>query len=225
MNLAVVYLVVALLEIASEVTGNQLLKFISKPLLMPVLMLFYYSNISKPISSFHKKFLIAFFFSWLGDVFLMIPFNQEIFFLLGLGSFLVAHILYALCFANVTFKNKEALLPKKFWVLVPLLAYFILLLYSFFGNVPGEMKGPVAVYSLAIATMVVFAVNRYGRVNEKSFALAFAGALLFMFSDSIIALNKFLFDGNLFLSGFWIMILYISGQYLIAKGALEQGAE
>jgi hypothetical protein len=46
-----------------------------------------------------------------------------------------------------------------------------------------------------------------------------------MFSDSIIALNKFLFDGNLFLSGFWIMILYISGQYLIAKGALEQGAE
>jgi uncharacterized membrane protein YhhN len=155
----------------------------------------------------------------------MIPFNQEIFFLLGLGSFLVAHILYAVCFANVTFKTNEALLPKKFWVLVPLLAYFILLLYSFFSNVPGEMKGPVAVYSLAIATMVVFAVNRYGRVNEKSFALAFAGALLFMFSDSIIALNKFLFDGNLFLSGFWIMILYISGQYLIAKGALEQGAE
>lgn len=225
MNLAIVYLVVALLEIASEVTGNQLLKFISKPLLMPVLMLFYYSNISKPISSFHKKFLIAFFFSWLGDVSLMIPFNQEIFFLLGLGSFLVAHILYAVCFANVTYKSNEALLPKKAWVLVPLLAYFILLLYSFFGNVPGEMKGPVAVYSLAIATMVLFAINRFGRVNEKSFALVLAGALLFMFSDSIIALNKFLFDGHLFMSGFWIMVLYISGQYLIAKGALEQGAE
>jgi uncharacterized membrane protein YhhN len=83
MNLAIVYLVVALLEIASEVTGNQLLKFISKPLLMPVLMLFYYNNISKPVSPFHKKFLIAFFFSWLGDVFLMIPFNQEIFLLVG----------------------------------------------------------------------------------------------------------------------------------------------
>jgi hypothetical protein len=49
-----------------------------------------------------------------------------------------------------------------------------------------------------------------------------AGALLFMLSDSIIAVNKFLYQGELAFAGVGIMLLYISGQYFIAKGASKQ---
>jgi len=78
----------------------------------------------------------------------------------------------------------------------------------------------VVVYSTAIATMVLFAINRFHRVNDRSFVLVFIGALMFMFSDSFIAVNKFLHP--IAFSGVWIMSLYSFGQYLIAKGSLAQ---
>jgi len=223
-NLSLAYILVAILEVFAEYSGNHILHFVTKPLLMPVLMILYFLEAKSVMNGFHKKILVAFFFSWLGDIFLMIPVNQELFFLFGLGSFLVTHILYAVAFTNVTFPSNEALLPKKFWILIPLVVYFALLMYSFFPLVPTEMKIPVAVYSCAIAAMSLFAINRYGRVSAPSFKFVLAGALLFMFSDSIIAINKFLFNGTFFLSGVWIMTLYILGQYFIAKGTLRQTA-
>jgi uncharacterized membrane protein YhhN len=168
--------------------------------------------------------MVAFVFSWFGDVFLMFVRFNELFFLAGLASFLITHVLYVVCFAKVAIKEEKALLPSKFWILIPLLAYFGLLMRAFFPNVPADMQIPVAVYSATIALMVVFAINRYGRVNDKSFSLVLAGALMFMFSDSLIALNKFLFEGSLSFAGVGIMILYISGQYLIASGSAKQYA-
>jgi uncharacterized membrane protein YhhN len=167
----------------------------------------------------------AFCFSWIGDVALMFVFKNENFFLVGLVGFLITHILYTIAFINVTDRKAEALLPTRFWVMIPLLIYMVLLLGMLVPAISGDEKNsafliPVVVYSTAIATMVVFSINRFGRVNDKSFALVLMGAMLFMFSDSIIAVNKFLHPFNT--SGIFIMILYITGQYLIAKGCLAQ---
>jgi uncharacterized membrane protein YhhN len=147
------------------------------------------------------------------------------FFLVGLAAFLVAHMLYAISFSDVSNKTKAAIIRKKFWVAIPLLIYMATLLYFLVPAIAGNeltkpFLGPVIIYSAAIATMVVFALNRYGRVNDKSFALVFGGALLFMFSDSIIAVNKFIY--SFASSGIFIMVLYIAGQYFIARGALQQ---
>jgi uncharacterized membrane protein YhhN len=63
---------------------------------MPILAVVFYQYMYAPFIrvSLHKKIFIALFFSWLGDVFLMFVFKHELFFLAGLGSFLVAHIIY-----------------------------------------------------------------------------------------------------------------------------------
>jgi uncharacterized membrane protein YhhN len=217
-----VYILIAVLEVGAEATGNDMLRFITKPLLMPALILYFYGVTQNSFNQLHKLLIVAFVFSWFGDVFLMFVRFNELFFLAGLASFLITHVLYVVCFAKVAFKDKAALLPSKFWLLIPLLAYFGILMYSFFPNVPSEMQIPVAIYSATIALMVIFAINRYGRVNDKSFSLVFAGALLFMLSDSLIALNKFLFEGVLSFAGVGIMVLYISGQLLIAEGASKQ---
>jgi hypothetical protein len=42
-----------------------------------------------------------------------------------------------------------------------------------------------------------------------------------MLSDSLIALNKFYFNGTLWQASFFIMLLYIAGQFLIAKGTVK----
>jgi uncharacterized membrane protein YhhN len=64
--------------------------------------------------------------------------------------------------------------------------------------------------------MVLSAMNNFGKVPKKAFLNSFLGALLFMVSDSIIAINTFVFP--VAFAGVFIMILYISGQYFIAKG-------
>lgn len=233
--LTVLYAVIGVAEVYAEITQNSTLRFFTKPLLMIVLIAYYLKG-AGALNAFHKLMVAAFAFSWVGDVALMfVPASETDtflmgitknpnYFLVGLVGFLVTHVLYTIAFSKIS-ESKPALLPQKFWVTTPLVIYMIVLLTLL---VPGITSNPltkdflipVLVYSSAIAVMVVFAINRYGRVNESSFALVFAGALLFMFSDSIIAINKFLYPFPT--AGVFIMVLYITAQYLIAKGALIQ---
>lgn len=234
-----VYFTVAVIELFAEYNGNVTLRFFSKPLLMIVLILFYARNIIGPATAFHKMMIAAFFFSWIGDVALMfVPSHAEDislmgipkdpnFFLVGLVGFLMTHLLYSIAFVRVTDKNADTLFSRRLWVFTPLLLYMAALLYLLVPAINGKIETqpflvPVLVYSATIALMVFFALNRYKRVNDTSFALVFGGALLFMFSDSIIAVNKFIHPFPA--AGIFIMVLYITAQYLIAKGALRQDA-
>ncbi|MES2619716.1 MAG: lysoplasmalogenase [Bacteroidota bacterium] len=219
------FLFVSAIEIVAEISGNNLLRFIFKPLLMPALIMFYVSAIGGLWNRFHKQITAAFFFSWIGDVALMFVFKNENFFLVGLVGFLIAHILYAVSFSKVQDTEALPLLSEKRWVLIPLVIYMVVFLYLLVPAVNGSEKTqpfliPVLIYSAAIAIMVAFSINRYKRVSDKSFMLVVSGALLFMFSDSIIAINKFLHPFPS--AGIFIMVLYIAGQYLIAKGCLAQ---
>ena len=231
------YIITAVVEIYAEATQNEVVRFFSKPLLMVLLLAFYVQSISGNWSKLNKFLAASLVFSWFGDVALMfvpkalddvsvmgLPKNPN-FFLVGLAAFLVAHMFYAISFSDVSDKNKAPIMRRKFWVAIPLVIYMVTLLYYLVPSISGNpltkpFLVPVIIYSGAIATMVAFALNRYSRVNDKSFALVFGGALLFMFSDSIIAINKFLYPFES--AGIFIMVLYIAGQYFIAKGALQQ---
>ena len=81
---------------------------------------------------------------------------------------------------------------------------------------------PVILYAAILLSMAAFAYNRYGFVNTKSFWLVFIGAVLFVFSDSIIALNFLAFPGLIPKPGFVIMTTYVAAEFLIAKGILLQ---
>lgn len=216
---AYLYFLLASIEIYAISVGSEMLESIAKPLLMPALILFYWSGAARPLARRDLFVIGAFIFSWIGDVALM--FHEEKFFLIGLIGFLIAHLLYILAFTMVADTVSDPVLRHKVWLVVPLATYLAALLAIVFPVVDSHMKIPVAIYSLVIGTMAIFALNRYKRVNDSSFALVFGGALLFMFSDSLIAVNKFLCHDTLFMGGILIMSLYMAGQYLIAKGMLR----
>ena len=75
---------------------------------------------------------------------------------------------------------------------------------------------PVALYGVTIVVMVMTALFRYGRTIPNSFWLVFGGAALFMLSDSILAINKFLTPVSY--ASFWIMLTYMSAQLMIVVG-------
>ena len=85
------------------------------------------------------------------------------------------------------------------------------------------MKPIIIVYALSLIGMSMMALNRLGRVGRSSYMLVFFGSILFLLSDSMIALNKFY--SEFWLAGFWIMITYIAAQYMIMRGLIleEEG--
>jgi uncharacterized membrane protein YhhN len=93
------------------------------------------------------------------------------------------------------------------------------LIYLLYNNLDG-MRLPVIIYTIVILTMLEAAINRYGKVNRLSFILVLTGAILFVISDSLIALNKFGFP--FMFSGVAVMTTYIAAQYLIVAGILKQ---
>jgi uncharacterized membrane protein YhhN len=82
----------------------------------------------------------------------------------------------------------------------------------------GDMLIPVAAYLFIILAMGISAA--LGTANHF---LVIAGALLFILSDSLIAINRFLTPVPL--SDFLIMITYYLAQFFITFGASKQGPE
>jgi uncharacterized membrane protein YhhN len=199
-----------------------------KPLLMPVLMFWYYKH-TKAQTAFDKVILASLFFSWWGDNFLMPAiFKTDINFLLGLGSFLIAHVLYIVAFLKTNKKAKSILFILCFALPFALVGIG-LISFLFKQNHPdfAEMSIPVMIYATVIMVMVVTAIGRYDRVNPASFKWVLLGALSFMISDMAISLNRFtfLFEDTGYAARLIIMPLYVIGQYLIAKGCVLQHKE
>jgi uncharacterized membrane protein YhhN len=197
-----------------------------KPFLMPVLMFWYFQE-TKANTAFDKIILVSLFFSWWGDNFLMPAiFETDVNFLLGLGSFLIAHVLYIAGFVKTNLEGKPILKSSPYLIL-PFVLFVVGLMYLLFqADMPGfrEMSVPVMVYATVIMVMALAAINRKGRVNPESFNWVLVGALSFMLSDTLIALSRFttLFGDQIFIARLMIMPLYVLGQYGIAKGCVLQ---
>lgn len=171
----------AILFIWAEYNGPPLQIYIFKPLTMVFIILIAVLK-TKESQVFYAFAVIAgLVFSIGGDIFLMLPSDQ---FILGLISFLIAHLFYISAF---TYQSKIRRVP---WALIPFVIYGILIFVILSPHL-GAMKPPVAVYIVVILVMGWRAWERWSQAAEKSALLAFFGAVLFIISDSILALNRF----------------------------------
>jgi uncharacterized membrane protein YhhN len=206
------------LEILVEFFKLETLVFILKPAVTTLLIVFFWTETKDKPTRFSKAIFFALIFSLGGDILLMFPRFNEIFFLLGLGSFLIAHIFYIVAFVG---NIRSSTYSNSFTIKALTFNPFLLLTLMMFGiihNHLGEMKIPVIAYMTAITLMGVSAALRVNHTSAKSWKLIVAGALIFTLSDSMIALNKFVvvFPG----AQVAIMVSYYLAQYLMVSGAL-----
>ena len=103
-------------------------------------------------------------------------------------------------------------------VLLLLIVYGIGMFYGLKDGL-GEMLIPVLIYMLVILTMAITAFWRNNSVGKWSYVLVFFGALFFMMSDSLLAINKF--HTTLPLSNVSIMLTYALAQFFIVSGILK----
>ncbi|RXK49792.1 lysoplasmalogenase [Aquirufa rosea] len=188
------------------------IKYWAKPALMICLMV--YVGISTEVDR-KPLVLAALFFAWLGDVFLMVPGNNPLFFQLGLGGFLIMQWIYIYLFKG---HIKQVLVPINGMTLLVAI-YVLVLLALLLPNMNFGLAIPVVVYAISLGTMLWFASQRKASVSTWNYQWVFLGAILFVLSDSLLAINKFYhsFPGN----SFWVMSTYILAQLLLTQGLVK----
>jgi uncharacterized membrane protein YhhN len=202
-------------DLISIYSGNEILKTVFKPALMPVLILYFFSETKKIISRLKIWIALALIFSWFGDILLMLEEKGSIFFLLGLSSFLIAQIFYIVFFHNI--RMKEYIRGNVLLLLAVVLYYAILI--SILSPHLGSMKLPVRIYGVVISFMLMLAMHMMFSKNKKAGLLMMLGAIFFITSDSLLAFNKFY--SSFAFSGIAIMLTYGLAQLLITSGAVK----
>lgn len=210
----IVYLFLLLADLLVIYSGKETLRYFTKPLLMPLLACLFILMTKDIASDLSKWIVLALLFSWAGDVLLMFEQVNGNFFIFGLISFLTAHIFYILFFKKIQYRER---LKGRwlFYITVPL--YYFALMYMLDPHLE-EMRWPVRVYGFVISTMLLLALHSLFIQNKKAGRLLVSGALLFIVSDSVLAVNKFYqpFAG----AGVLIMITYGLAQLYIVTGAV-----
>lgn len=181
------YLFLLLIHLVAIVAGYDLLRFVSKPLLMVWLLLYFAAIIPAGFPNRRAVFL-ALGFSWLGDVFLMQ--KGSTYFMAGLASFLAAHLFYASVFWKLSQQRPNGKW-KTGWLLG--IGLYIAVFYGWlYTHLPAGLKIPVLLYSLAIGGMLLLAAHIRPVLKANAPRLLLLGALLFVISDSLLAINTFI---------------------------------
>jgi len=144
-------------------------------------------------------------FSLVGDVLLMLPGEH---FVQGLGAFLLAHLCYIFAFAPGI--GAQAFAAS----LLPMLATGLLGVTYLWGSVPRKLRIPVAAYAAVISLMAACAIGQRLTTPSASSTAAAAGALVFVMSDALLAVNRFRHPFRA--AQGLLLTCYFAGQFLIA---------
>ncbi|GAB3949093.1 lysoplasmalogenase [Spirosoma harenae] len=214
----ILFTVVTILEMLGDTLGIKLLHYGCKPLIMGMLLYYVWQQFrSINFTGSTRWLMIGMTFALLGDVFLMI---QEMdLFALGLGSFLVMQICYSRSFLLSIQASGRSIRPRSFSLTaIPFVIYdgiFLFLVKPQFFRNPDltPLWWPVVGYVFCLSIMGVLAFQRRGLAGYTWVAI---GAILFILSDSAIAVDKFLQP----ITGatWFIMTTYAAAQYLIVSG-------
>ena len=206
-----------------QVIEIERLDLATKPFLMIALLVFYLSTREGKPNSLSKLIVGALVFSWFGDVLLMLQGQYAGLFIFGLAAFLIAHLLYIFGFRKARFdapgEINHSFIRTRFIFLIFIGGSLIYMLYP---NLE-EMLIPVILYTIVIVTMGISSLLRRGWTSDKSFIMVYSGALLFIMSDAMLGINKFM--NPIIQARLLIMATYIAAQFLIVKGILVHERE
>lgn len=192
---------------------HQLFRWILKPGTM-LLIIWFAATLTGKFGKYKVLVVIGLIFSVMGDTLLLRSDNQS--FVLGLFSFLIAHLVYITAFL---FRRKFS--GFQLFAVFPVALWAVFLLNELHSGMAAQVdKGydklwiPVVLYVVVISCMIVSAV-----ITRNKFAIV--GAIFFFLSDSFLAWNMFV-SPLPWLGSYGVMVTYYTAQFLIARSILEE---
>jgi uncharacterized membrane protein YhhN len=195
----------AALTIYGKLAGRQRMVYAFKPLTTCLIILLAVSLPAQPDGRYRLAILIGLGCSLVGDILLILPGDR---FVAGLASFLVALIAYLIAF---TVKAPLAALPGPFVIYAAAAAPLVILLWP---RLRPRIRAPVVTYAAVMATMAAQALTVALLSPSPPATAAAAGAALFVLSDSVLVVNRYIRSFRL--SPLVILSTYYAAQTLIA---------
>ncbi len=187
---------------------------ITKWFLLPLMALAYYFAVEEP----NWYVLAAFFFSWLGDVLLLV--RNVRFFIFGGVAFLLSHLCFIFAYCqNINFQ------AVPYATILPILILFIAIVYMVRGNlrdyIPKMLTIPMVAYLMANAAMNTFAMMQMFSCPNTATITISLGALLFFYSDVLLFGVRFHKSTSIYKRHFLEMFAYILGEFMICYGFMQ----
>lgn len=153
-------------------------------------------------------------FGFAGDT--MLLGDGFIYFASGIGLFLIGHVFYISLFGRSSLTGLKAWQ----WALGITGAFACSAALALIIGVNGVLLIPMGIYALALMMLIFSTLMGVLRIGGCTWWILLAGAVLFTFSDSLIAVRNF---GELsrFMSGFGVMSTYLLAQSLLAVGGIR----
>ena len=186
--------------IAADLRGRVGLAQIFRPLAMAAIIILALVRPAAMSESYRIFIVGGLIVSLVGDVFMMLRKKR---FTAGLIAFLLAQFLYSAAFLQTMAARIEVM------TVLPLLIYAIFMMRTLFPHL-GPLKAPVVFYIMIITVMAGLAIQRYIDIGGTPAFFALIGAILFVVSDTILALNRFV-------KKIPIAQLFILGTYFTAQ--------
>lgn len=216
--MGVVYLIVLAIHLFAVSQNDDSLATVSKPLLMIALIMFFFDRARNTAPKIKLFIFAALIFSLIGDTFLMFQQRDVNNFTYGLAAFLIAHVFYILYFRGLRKINQAENTPAKKVLAGLAIAYAVILLVILFPKL-GAMTIPVIIYGIVISAMLVSCFFAFANWKSRFAIFSTLGAVLFVISDSLLAINKF--HTQFSKAGFLVMLTYGFAQFFLVWGAIK----
>lgn len=197
------------------------LRYLLKPALMPVLAAAFRQGTRESrgtcadVTVLHTGTAVAQAFSWCGDVALLGTTKRS--FLIGVGSFFGAHVAYIVAFASVRGESNDydtagLKAALALWLTAaPLMSVAA-------GRQDRSLQAPVAAYATILSGMFASSRMLDPALPQGPRRTLQTGTALFLVSDSLLAMQKFLLPKPRPILESFVMGTYTAGQGLIAAG-------
>ncbi|WP_026753547.1 lysoplasmalogenase family protein [Sediminibacter sp. Hel_I_10] len=195
----------------------EILRLVTKPALMLLLIFFYTLNDNESTSNNFVFTILALSFFLLANV--MTYFKTEpIVLVAGSIFFILGKVCYVCRFSN----NRDFNILQ----FLPFLAFYLLYMFSILNltlDNLGSSLIPVLLFLFVTLLLVQFAFLRKEEVSKSSYILVMIGVFSFLLADTLSILGSFY--KYWFYERFITMFVYASAQYMIIMGLVKEKIE
>ncbi|WP_262174886.1 lysoplasmalogenase [Saccharococcus sp. Marseille-Q5394] len=168
--------------------------------LIPMALIIMFAVMTLPlVSQTYKRIIIA------GLCVCMIADGVIYWFMAGLITFFIGHLFYIFAFKSASRKRVPI------WAAILLVLYGVVMAIWIAGS---QFANGEAILGLAILAYITVILTMGWMAIRTRMVLAITGALLFMFSDSVLAIDRFIID--IPYREAFVMVTYYAAQVFIA---------
>jgi len=209
----VLFTVILLLDIIVKIClENFPYRYISKPLVLLLLITFYLINNKGPRKNKFLYVLLGLIVFLIGDIF-VINHTNKVFFICSMLLFSLGKLLYCLNFSNVKEFNLSRLIPFLLFCFI-----FIVVIFRLVYENLGSYFIPVMSYFFISLLLALFSFLRKNATTITSYRIVFLGILFFLVSETVMVIKTFYHE--IIFQDFIVMFTYGFAQYFIITGLL-----